>query len=50
MELKVKSVLTVYEKFGYQKLGPFLYGFAEWLYDSFEKREPDKILFLARDG
>ena len=50
MELKVKSVLTVYEKFGYRKLGPFLYGFAEWLYDSFEKREPDKILFLARDG
>lgn len=50
MVTNVEPSHDAYEKFGYEKLGPFLYGFTEWLHDAFEKRKPDKVLFLARDG
>lgn len=38
------------EQIGWQVLGPLLYGFSAWLWDAVEKKNPDKILFLSRDG
>lgn len=39
-----------FEKIGYECLGPLLFGFSKWLYDNFDKKDYDKILFLSRDG
>ena len=35
---------------GYEILGPLLFGFTEWLHGYIKKYDPDKIIFLARDG
>lgn len=40
----------LYFKFGYELLGPLLYGFSEWLYIELKKGKFEKVYFLARDG
>ena len=39
-----------YWKFGYENLGPLLYGYVKWLEENFEKQNYDNIYFLSRDG
>lgn len=39
-----------YYKFGVEYFGPFLYGFARWLYSSVKTKNYDKIFFFSRDG
>jgi len=41
---------TVEEDVGYNKLGPLLFGFSQWLCRKVEAHEVDHLLFLARDG
>lgn len=36
--------------FGYEILGPFLYGLVDWLYKRIAERSYSKIHFIARDG
>ena len=39
-----------YYNFGYEYLGPFLYGFSSWLKNELTKDEIEKIFFFSRDG
>lgn len=39
-----------YYQFGKEKLGPFIYGFTDWLNERLKENSPDKVFFLARDG
>ncbi len=39
-----------YYKFGYNVLGPFVYGFCKWLRDEIAKDGNERIFFFARDG
>lgn len=39
-----------YYKFGYQKFGPFLWGYVTWLYRKFQENKLDKVYFFSRDG
>lgn len=39
-----------YYQFGFEVLGPLLYGFCTWLHESVKKDGLDKIFFLSRDG
>ena len=39
-----------YYNFGYNKFGPFLYGFSRWLDKNLNKHAYDKVFFFARDG
>lgn len=39
-----------YYKFGYDKLGPLLYGFSKWLLCELKKRGISKVFFFSRDG
>lgn len=40
----------LYDEFGYEKFGPFLYGFTEWLRKNLKKSGHSKVFFLSRDG
>ncbi len=37
-------------QFGYEKFGPFLMGFTEWLHTSAENDGVEKLFFFSRDG
>ena len=39
-----------YRKFGYDNLGPLLYGFSCWLLSNFKERNISKVYFFSRDG
>lgn len=39
-----------YKKFGYNNLGPLLWGFSHWLMDNIEKENISKVYFFSRDG
>lgn len=39
-----------YEKFGYEKVGPFLYAFIIWLHQQVKNDEISQVVFLSRDG
>ena len=40
----------VYYQFGYQKFGPFLWGYANWLHHRAQKKDLSKLYFFSRDG
>lgn len=39
-----------YYHFGYEKLGPLLWGYSHWLMDNFKERGVKKVYFFSRDG
>lgn len=39
-----------YELFGFQKFGPFLWGYVRWLHKQFVANDIKKVFFLSRDG
>lgn len=39
-----------YFTFGYERFGPFLYGFARWLRQELKDRGYEKVFFFSRDG
>lgn len=39
-----------YYKFGYDNLGPLLYGFSHWLQQQLKERDISKVYFFSRDG
>lgn len=39
-----------YYHFGYEKFGPFLWGYSKWLYNSLINEKIDKVYFFSRDG
>lgn len=39
-----------YFRFGYQKFGPFLWGYAKWIHDMLKKTNIKKVYFFSRDG
>lgn len=40
----------MYQKWGYEYLGPVLAGYCKWLYEDLKKKEIEKVFFLSRDG
>ena len=40
----------LYYKYGYECIGPLLYGFCSWLHKSIKESHIDKIFFMSRDG
>ena len=42
--------LKYFYDFGYNKLGPLLLCFSNWLYSELSKNDINKVFFLARDG
>lgn len=45
-----KRIKGSYYKFGYEKFGPFLWGYAKWLNHNFKKENIEKVFFFSRDG
>ena len=41
---------TSYYKFGYQKFGPFLWGYVQWLHKKLKGNNIKKVYFFSRDG
>lgn len=41
---------NVYYQYGYEVIGPLLYGFSKWLHSELKDKKFEKIFFLARDG
>lgn len=39
-----------YYRFGWEKFGPFLYGYVRWLYKNIKKTPVKKVFFFSRDG
>lgn len=39
-----------YFKFGFEKFGPFLFGFIMWLRESIKSENIEKVFFFSRDG
>lgn len=39
-----------FEKLGIETLGPLVYGFTKWLYESLKNEHIHKVFFLAREG
>lgn len=39
-----------YYSFGYERFGPLLYGFVNWLMIDMKKNEIEQVFFLSRDG
>lgn len=39
-----------FQKFGYEKLGPILYGYINWLIKNLNNNNVKKVFFLSRDG
>ncbi len=44
------DINDIYVQFGYEVLGPLLYGFVKWIYDEIRKEGIKQIFFMARDG
>ena len=42
--------LKYFHDFGYNKLGPLLLCFSNWIYNELNKNNINKVFFLARDG
>ena len=40
----------IYYDFGFEKFGPFLFGFMQWLRNEIKENQYEKILFFSRDG
>lgn len=45
-----KKMTDSYYKFGYEKFGPFLWGYVKWLHSNFKKENIKKVFFFSRDG
>lgn len=45
-----KKKMDSYYKFGYEKFGPFLWGYIKWLHSNFKKENIKKVFFFSRDG
>lgn len=41
---------SYYYTFGFERFGPLLYGFVDWLYHEMKKDDIHQALFLSRDG
>ncbi|MHC3376676.1 HAD family hydrolase [Ligilactobacillus equi] len=39
-----------YGTFGYQKFGPFLWGYVRWIHNQLKKEKIKKVYFFSRDG
>jgi FMN phosphatase YigB (HAD superfamily) len=39
-----------YFRFGYENLGPLMYGFVSWLFSEVKKEKVEQVFFLSRDG
>ncbi len=56
IERKLKKTIPAdpccddYYRFGWEKFGPFLYGYIRWLRRSIKDSSVDQVFFLARDG
>lgn len=52
IEKKNNTILKKYDYYmlGYQKFGPLLYGFVNWLKKEIKQEQITKIFFLSRDG
>ena len=42
--------MNEYEKYGYEVVGPLLYGMAKWLHEKAKKEKIEKLFFVSRDG
>ncbi len=40
----------VYEKIGYEVIGPILFGYVRWLHEQIEETHADVVIFLSREG
>lgn len=47
---RIFKVEGYYQKFGYECLGPLVWGFSHWLREELSKKTSCKILFLSREG
>lgn len=45
-----KEKYTKYNKFGYERFGPLLYGFINWLFKDMKDSGVEQVFFMARDG
>lgn len=45
-----EEISDPYYKFGYEKFGPFLWGYVKWLHSNFKKENIKKVFFFSRDG
>lgn len=45
-----KKINDPYYGFGYEKFGPFLWGYVKWLHLNFKKENIKKVFFFSRDG
>lgn len=45
-----EKMIDPYYKFGYEKFGPFLWGYVKWLHSDFKKENIKKVFFFSRDG
>lgn len=42
--------VSPYYQFGFERFGPLLFGFINWLYQDMKKEGIEQVFFLARDG
>lgn len=55
---RLRTVINGYEdtqwpafyRYGFEVVGPLLYGFCKWLHDTVQEHREEKLFFLARDG
>lgn len=50
MKRIVREDFSKYYRFGFDYLGPFLYGFTRWLKKSIDNNSYKKVFFFSRDG
>lgn len=46
----IKLETNPYYKFGYQKFGPFLWGYIRWIHKKLKEKGIKKVFFFSRDG
>lgn len=46
----IKLETNLYYKFGYQKFGPFLWGYIRWIHKKLKEKGIKKVFFFSRDG
>lgn len=49
-QMPCDSSKSDYYQFGWQKFGPFLYGYVRWLYNNIKRNPVKKVFFFSRDG
>lgn len=47
---RISNDFTNYYRFGFEKFGPFLWGYVSWLKKSFDQKGIKKVFFFSRDG